>query len=137
MRPKPLMPTRTVTVTSTVTSNLSRVTETAGSAASLGRTLSVAGIPGPRSAPGPTGGGRSLRQHVVGDDGFGVRDAEILGPLVGHCQQPADPARHRVLGHGRGGALAQLLQGGLSELQAEAAGDQQVLWGGSGQGTAG
>src|SRR3954447_20650479 len=42
---------------------------------------------------------RSGVQHVRGEIGVGAGDAEVRGPLVGHRQQPADPARHRVLGH--------------------------------------
>src|SRR3712207_8278344 len=64
---------------------------------------------------------RSLGQHVLGDDGLRVRDAEVLGALVGHGQQPADPARDGVLGHRRLRALTQLLQRGLAVLEPQPA----------------
>src|SRR3954447_26271319 len=126
MRPNPLMPTRTVTrnlhvVGTTVASGAARSARPRSA-----ETLSVPGGrgPAPRRGPGTatgdalepppcgprresaSGGGRGavlLGEHVVGDDGLGVGDAQVLGPLVGHGQQPADPAGDGVLGHRRGG----------------------------------
>ena len=49
------------------------------------------------------------------------------GPLVGHRQQPADPAGDRVLGHRRVGQLAQLLQRRLAVRDPQPAGLAQVV----------
>ena len=62
-----------------------------------------------------------------GEAGLGVGDAVVGGPLVGHGQQPADPARDGVLGHRRLGQLAELLERGLLVLQAQLAGLAQVV----------
>src|SRR5215218_2894498 len=90
MRPKPLMPTRTVTGSSTrlgsccpgaVFSSCSTVGTTTLADDPIGR----AGrwLPGGWPSTEPL-----LRQHVVGDDGLRVRDAEVLRALVGHGQEP-------------------------------------------------
>src|SRR4051794_41896100 len=78
------MPTRTVT--------------TCSSTLTWAATATRSAVENPIGRRGPL-----LSQHVLGDDGLGVRDAEVLGPLVGHGQQPADPAGDGVLGHRRGG----------------------------------
>src|SRR3954471_20757263 len=84
IRPNPLMPTRTVTADLPLSRWSCRSTA-APRAATLKRSLSVEGPPfPPHVRRGPLKGGRLLRQHVVGDDGLRVRDAEVLGPLVGH-----------------------------------------------------
>src|SRR3954452_5980131 len=84
IRPKPLIPTRTVTTCSS--------TSTWATSAAL--SLRVRPY---RAAAWRAGGGRGrpgvkpgrmplLREHVLGDDGLGVGDAEVLGALVGHGQ---------------------------------------------------
>ena len=49
-------------------------------------------------------------EHLRRQRRLGVGDAELLGPLVGHRQQPADPAGDRVLGEHRVVQLAELLE---------------------------
>src|SRR4051794_12887638 len=68
------------------------------------------------------GPGPLLGQHVVRDDGFGVGDAEVLGPLVGHRQETPYAPGNGVLGHRRVGALAELLQRRLAVLEPQPAG---------------
>src|SRR5688572_8726504 len=134
MRPKPLMPTRTVTKDLHAACRGPRVRD----AASLAETLSVADDSGSRHLD-QADGSRSrfrrvlLREHVVGDDGFRVRDTQILGPLVGHREETPYAAGHRILGHRRIGPLTELLQRRLAELQPQPTGDEQVLRGVVGQ----
>src|SRR3954470_21080282 len=133
IRPNPLMPTRTVTADLPLTRWSCRSTA-APRAATLKRSLSVEGPPfPPHVRRGPLKGRRLLREHVVGDDGLRVRDAEVLGPLVGHGEETPYPAGHGVLGHRRFRALAELLERGLAELQPQPAGHEQVLGGVVGQ----
>src|SRR5215218_1707396 len=130
MRPKPLMPTRTVTEDLHAARRGPRVR---GCGLAHTKPYRSPTTPAPAARSGRTGAGayRSvrvlLREHVVGDDGFCVGDAEVLGPLVGHGQETPYPPGHRVLGHRRVGPLTQLLQRGLPELQAQPAGHEQVL----------
>ncbi len=56
-----------------------------------------------------------------------VRDAELLGALVGHGQQPTDPAGDRVLGEHGVMQLAELLERGLLVLEPECAGELEVV----------
>ncbi len=49
---------------------------------------------------------RSGVEHVGRQVGLGARQPEVLGTAVGHREQPADPARDRVLRHRRVGQLA-------------------------------
>src|SRR3954453_8263540 len=89
MRPNPLMPTRTVTRDLHVV---------ASGAARSARPHSAANPIGP-GCERPERRRGLLGEHVVGHHGLGVRDPEVLRPLVGHRQQPADPAGDGVLGH--------------------------------------
>ena len=50
-----------------------------------------------------------FRRHI----GFRARDAEVLGPLVRHGQEPADPAGDGVFGHDGVGQAAKFVQAGL------------------------
>src|SRR4051812_11844932 len=85
IRPNPLIPTRTVTRTSMP---------------SGGRAQHAASLRG--NPIGRCGGrpGRSLGEHVVGDDGLRVGDAEVFGALVGHGQETPYASGNSVLGHG-------------------------------------
>src|SRR3954471_2765195 len=118
MRPNPLMPTRTVTAASIDAMRW------------IALALNAAAAP-PRAttpAANPIGPGAGLlSEHVVGDDGLRVRDAEVLRALVGHGQETPYAPGNSVLGHRRVGALTELLQGRLTELQAQPPGDEQVL----------
>src|SRR4051794_22709855 len=97
IRPNPLMPTRTVTGWSP----RCRVTGPAP-----GR-RHEATLPWRREAPSAASEVRAgnrwvcrsglLGQHLVGEAGLGVRDAELLRTLVRHRQQPPDAARDGVL----------------------------------------
>src|SRR3954447_14628564 len=85
MRPKPLMPTRTVTALfswKTVSEATRRPYPAIGSI----------------QKAEPSG---FLGEHLRGQGRLGVRYAELLGPLVGHRQQAPDPAGDRVLGEHR------------------------------------
>src|SRR4051812_50008127 len=98
------MPTRTVTrnlhvVGTTVTSGTARRARPRSA-----ETLSVPCGRGPGPSDADPVSGPLLDEHVVGDHGLRVGDAEVLGPLVGHGQQPADPPGDGVLGHRRGPA---------------------------------
>src|SRR4051794_30924931 len=109
MRPKPLMPTRTVTKDLHAACRGPRQ----GCGLARGNPIGRGRLRLP--PPGRTIGSRRSRpvllgEHVVGDDGFRVRDAQVLGALVGHRQETPYAAGHRVLGHRRIGALTQLLQ---------------------------
>src|SRR3954452_17188420 len=66
-------------------------------------------------------------EHLRSQVGLGVGDAEILGALVRHRQQPADPPGDGVLGEWRVGEGAELLQRSLCVLEPQPAGRQQVL----------
>src|SRR3954471_11069793 len=113
IRPNPLMPTRTVTADLPLSRWSCRSTA-APRAATLRRSLSVEGPPfPPHVRRGPLKGRRLLREHVVGDDGLRVRDAEVLGPLVGHGEETPYPAGHGVLGHRRGPRRAHRRRGGV------------------------
>src|SRR5579864_8183406 len=68
-------------------------------------------------------------QHVRGELRLGGRDAKLRRPLVGQCEQSPDPAGDCVLGQRRVGELAELLQAGLTVLDAQPAGHDQVLRG--------
>src|SRR4051794_13001187 len=57
-----------------------------------------------------------VREHLRSQVGLGVGDAEILGALVRHREQPADPPGDGVLGEWRVGEGAELLQRGLRAL---------------------
>src|SRR4051794_41477278 len=82
------MPTRTVT----------RTSMPSGGRAQHAASLRGNPIGLPRRRPA-----RSLGEHVLRHDGFGVGDAEVLGPLVGHGEQTPYAAGDGVLGHRRGG----------------------------------
>src|SRR3954454_16926188 len=120
MRPNPLMPTRTVTAASI--DAMRWIALALNAAAAHPRATTPAANP---IGPGPG----LLSEHVVGDDGLRVRDAEVLGALVGHGQETPYAPGNSVLGHRRVGPLPELLQRGLPELQPEPAGHQQVLGG--------
>src|SRR3954454_11274731 len=127
IRPDPLMPTRTVTGRSP----RSRVTgQTPGGAT----TTTLPWPSDPTNSPsevrtGNPEGPRSdlLGEHLRAQAGLGVGDPELLGALVGHRQQPADPAGDRVLGERRDVQLPELLQGRRVVLQAEVTGHLQVV----------
>src|SRR5918998_6057898 len=141
MRRNPLIPTRTVTFPLPYL-NISRPRAGQPSRpAQLGATLSAgyhwAGPPGGGPAgvfvsrmdihQGPaTVPGTSRLEHVGGDRRLGVGHSDFLSSSVSHRQQPADPARHRILGHRRVGELAQLLQRRLPVLQPQPASSEQM-----------
>src|SRR3954452_25423581 len=115
MRPNPLIPTRTVTAVLL-----------ASGRGSLSRPYRGVRRPHPPSGvrasnPGSGPGSGLFGQHLRGQRRLGVGDAELLGPLVGHRQQPADPAGDGVLGQHRVTELTELLEGGLLVLEAEPA----------------
>src|SRR5918998_23095 len=141
MRRNPLIPTRTVTFPLPHTSISRPRAGQPSRPAQLGATLSAgyhwAGPPGGGPAgvfvtrmdihQGPaTVPGTSRLEHVGGDRRLGVGHSEFLSSSVGHRQQPADPARHRILGHRRVGELAQLLQRRLPVLQPQPASSEQM-----------
>ena len=85
----------------------------------------------PGSAAPPAGGGPPSYQttSMSGRDGrFGIRDAEVAGPLVGQRQQPADPPGDGVLGQRRVGQRTQLLQRRLPVLQPQPPGRRSGGW---------
>ena len=69
----------------------------------------------------------SCVEHVGREVGLGAGDPEVLGALVGHRQQPPDPAGHGVLGHRRLGELAELLERRLLVLEPQRPGLAQVV----------
>ena len=71
--------------------------------------------------------GWSEVQHVECQARFGVRDAQVCGPLVRCGEEPTDPPRDGVLGERRLRELTELLQGRLLVLQAESPGLAQVI----------
>src|SRR5699024_11667018 len=66
----------------------------------------------------PYGGLHLLAEHVVGQRGFGVGDAQLLGTLVRHREQPSDPPGDRILGQGGIVQLSELLEARLLVLDA-------------------
>src|SRR5260370_28483094 len=75
--------------------------------AAFSSSLAACRVAFPSWRPYRTAGTGPLRQeHVRGQAGLGARDAEIAGPLVGHGEEPADPAGDRVLGQRRAGQPA-------------------------------
>src|SRR4051794_31070455 len=109
IRPNPLMPTRTVTGRSP----RSRVTgQTPGGA----RTTLPWGCDRANSPSGVRAGNPAARrsgllgEHLDAEAGLGVGYPQLLGALVRHRQQPADPARDGVLGERRDVQLPELLQ---------------------------
>src|SRR5665647_869776 len=151
IRPKPLIATRMVTMPSSgapvsPARVICSLTDAYGGVRAPGRTATS----DPQMRQGYTGGrsgasGRSssaeaetrprqgLRtrpsdvQHVRGQVGLGVGDAEFLGALVGGGQQTPDPPGDRILGQRRVGQLTELLQGCLLVLQAQPPGPAQVV----------
>src|SRR6516225_9813237 len=69
----------------------------------------------------------SGQQDVRGKLRLGARDAQVAGALVGHGEQPADPAGDGVLGQLWVRELAEFLQAGLAVLDAQQPGHGQVL----------
>src|SRR6185436_876118 len=106
IRPKPLIPTRTVMCD---LSSSRRKMKTASSPNV--QTLS------PARPGGLSGSDHFLDEHLRCDHRLGVRDAQIAGALVGQGEQPPDAAGDRVLGQRRVGQRAQLLKRRLPVLQ--------------------
>src|SRR5215207_4388278 len=119
MRPKPLMPTRMVMGLETPSRLGARRRSLSVPATGAVTTSSWTrdrpyGIPIRRRRPrgGQETGTRLRNQHVRRQVRVRPRDA-VLGRLaVGHGEQTPDPTRDGVLGHGRIGELAELLQAG-------------------------
>src|SRR5215831_1311059 len=129
IRPNPLMPTRIVTVlfSSVVTTDFGR-----GGGVRISRAARRAYRTG--QPPGRTARGMqaipatALRQHHGrGKLRLSAGDAQVTGALVGHGEQPADPAGDGVLGELRVSKLAEFLQAGLAVLDAQHPGCGQVL----------
>src|SRR5579859_6444872 len=118
IRPNPLMPTRIVTA---FFSSLLCGPRAVHRAYRTGRHRAD------RSPAADHSRARSGQQHVRGQLGFGARDAQVTGALVGHREQAADTAGDGVLGQLRVGKLAEFLQAGLAVLDAQQAGHGQVL----------
>src|SRR5690606_26259470 len=121
MRPKPLIPTRTV-----MSDNLPSWVRHPGWAPRRRLPRLSPNLP---NRPGfrRVGAGPSVLEHVGGETGLRAVDPQLLGPLVGHRQQPPDASGHRVLGHRRIGELTQLLEAGLLVLDPQLTGDAQVV----------
>src|SRR6185369_17753683 len=112
MRPKPLMPTRTVTRVSS-----------GGTGGGLGWTA----LSGPDPTVHARRPDRSGLEHLRGEVGLGAGDAEVGRALVGHGEQAADAAGDGILGQRRVGELAELLEAGLGVVEPEAAGGGEVV----------
>src|SRR5215217_7427609 len=83
-------------------------------------------IPPARSGPGPSLPTLQLiLEQICAQIGLGVRDAELGGPAVRGGQQPADPARHGVLGELGIMQLTELLKAGLLVLDPDHTGSTQ------------
>src|SRR6478735_852499 len=139
MRPKPLIPTRTVTavhlfgetVCRTKCQTLGRPVATSitphPSASSRTPKRQSQGLVSTRSARDDRRGAPvrapadavSGLEHVGREVRVGAGDPELLGPLVGHGEQATDATGHGVLRHGRLGQLAELLEAGLLVLEAQ------------------
>src|SRR5690606_39714977 len=65
--------------------------------------------------------------EVGGQVGVGAGDAELAGPFIGHGEQAADPARHRVLRHRRLREVAELVEARIAVAEAQLAGVAQVV----------
>src|SRR3954447_119745 len=131
MRPKPLMPTRTVT--GVMPPGACAPVRSTGAAGGFGR----GGRPRARIDPiarrvtpvtrRPSRRDRSGVQHLRRQVRLGAGDALVRGPLVRHGQQPTDPAGHGVLGHRRVGELSELLETRLLVRQPKLTGLAQVV----------
>src|SRR5690606_40005235 len=87
---------------------------------------------GPRTRPGMTDVTARSRpfsqvEHLRGEDGLGVGDAQGVRPLVGHGQETPDAPGDGVLGQRRVGQRTELLQARLLVLQAQLPRLEQVL----------
>src|SRR5665647_132442 len=107
MRPKPLIPTRTVMVLPFLVCRSSTVSPVLTG-------MSVR----PDRTPGYVDVSLCV-EHVGGEVGIRAGDTQGARTLVGHGQQPTNPAGHSVFGHLRLGELAELLKAGLFVFQAE------------------
>src|SRR5690625_365967 len=149
MRPKPLIPTRMVTMSSSsapvgapnVVCSWS-ATRRADGGRGGGRNPSAVptytwtnGAAGTKVRPGahnmahltPWGAVFSQVEHLGGEHGLGVRDPERVGALVRHREETPDPAGDGVLRQRRVGQRAELLEAGLLVLQAQPPRLEQVL----------
>src|SRR6516225_9196966 len=127
IRPNPLMPTRIVTAFFPSYQRL-----TLGGSSSLSNGPCCQGMPHRPSSLLRVGVDLrdtpySGQQHVRGKLRLGARDAQVAGALVGHGEQPADPAGDGVLRQLRVRQLAEFLQAGLPVLDAEQPGHGQVI----------
>ena len=134
MRPKPLMPTRTVTddlppERATVAARrdaTGRPSSRRRAPSARRDAVRATALPAPSRVrrDGVPAARRGLRRRACP----AVRLASVsgmprsCGALVGHRQQPADPAGDRVLGQRRVGQLAELLEDGLLVLEPQLAG---------------
>ena len=70
----------------------------------------------------------SVIQQICGEIGLGIRDTQFGGTAVRGGQQPADPARHSILGELGIVQLTQLLQARLLVLDAQHTGSTKMVW---------
>src|SRR5215207_9435889 len=123
MRPKPLIPTRTV---------IPAISFFCEPRMGPYNTLTTSDepcydrLPSGLISPAPARG--LVLQQICGEIGFGVRNAEFSGTTVRGCQQPADPARHSILGELGIVQLAQLLQARLLVLDAQHTRSTEMIW---------
>src|SRR5690242_386924 len=106
MRPKPLIPTRTVTTSSSMAALAVGRSADGGSRTALScprpyRAVRVA----PPGSKVPSG-----LEHLRCEVGLRAGDPEVGGPLVGHGQQATDAPGDGVLRQRRVGELAELLE---------------------------
>src|SRR3954451_9383943 len=127
MRPNPLMPTRTVTGWSPRCWVTGPTPERRHDATLPWRYGAPSAASEVRASNRWVCRSDLLGQHLSGETGLGVRDAELLGTLVRHRQQPPDAARDGVLREWRNVQLAELLEGGLLVLESQVAGHLEVI----------
>src|SRR3954464_10831152 len=124
MRPKPLIPTRTVMIR--ISFGFSR---------SHGRGQShlnelrsgAAGPLGLVCVDLPESAALLLVEHLSADICLGVGYTQLRCPLISSSEQSSNPSRHRVLRQGRFMHLTKLLQTGLLVLDAEQAGRPKMV----------